>query len=42
MVGKWQGRDPAVRRGFDRFFGPMCQGKISYFDEVDRNEFYLA
>ena len=27
MVGKWQGRDLAVDRGFDRFFGPMCQAK---------------
>ena len=34
MVGKWQGRDLAVDRGFDRFFGPMCQAKISYFHEV--------
>jgi arylsulfatase len=41
MVGKWQGRDPAVRRGFDRFFGPMCQAKISYFHEVVNNPFYL-
>ena len=41
MVGKWQGRDLAVRRGFDHFFGPMCQGKISYFSEVRQNEFYL-
>ena len=41
MVGKWQGRDLAVRRGFDRFFGPMCQGKISYFHEVQQNPFYL-
>lgn len=41
MVGKWQGRDPAVQRGFDRFFGPMCQAKISYFDEVQNNPFYL-
>ena len=41
MVGKWQGRDPAVRRGFDRYFGPMCQAKISYFNEVQHNPFYL-
>ncbi|MBW3543351.1 MAG: sulfatase-like hydrolase/transferase, partial [Planctomycetes bacterium] len=41
MVGKWQGRDPALERGFDRFFGPMCQGKISYFHEVENNPFYL-
>ncbi len=41
MVGKWQGRDLAVKRGFDRFFGPNCQLKISYFHEVVQNEFYL-
>jgi arylsulfatase A-like enzyme len=41
MVGKWQGRDLAVDRGFDRFFGPMCQAKISYFHEVQQNPFYL-
>jgi arylsulfatase len=41
MVGKWQGRDMAVRRGFDRFFGPMCRAKISYFHEVEQNPFYL-
>lgn len=41
MVGKWQGRDPAVDRGFDRFFGPRCQGKVSYFDEVVLNPHYL-
>jgi len=41
MVGKWQGRDLAVRRGFDRFFGPNCQGKISYWDAVVDNDFYL-
>ena len=41
MVGKWQGRDSALDRGFDRFFGPMCQGKVSYFHEVDLNPFYL-
>ena len=41
MVGKWQGRDLAVDRGFDRFFGPMCQAKISYFHEVERNPYYL-
>lgn len=41
MVGKWQGRDLAVKRGFDRFFGPMCQGKISYWDAVKDNDFYL-
>lgn len=41
MVGKWQGRDLAVRRGFDRFFGPNCQGKISYWNAVASNDFYL-
>lgn len=41
MVGKWQGRDLAVKRGFDRFFGPNCQSKISYFNEVQGNDFYL-
>ena len=41
MVGKWQGRDSALDRGFDRFFGPMCQAKISYFHEVRKNPYYL-
>ncbi len=41
MVGKWQGRDSALDRGFDRFFGPMCQAKISYFHEVKSNPYYL-
>ena len=41
MVGKWQGRDSALDRGFDRFFGPMCQAKISYFHEVEKNPYYL-
>jgi arylsulfatase A-like enzyme len=41
MVGKWQGRDLAVDRGFDRFFGPMCQAKISYFHEVEQNPYRL-
>ncbi len=41
MVGKWQGRDSALDRGFDHFFGPMCQAKISYFHEVDKNPYYL-
>ena len=40
MVGKWQGRDFALDRGFDRFFGPMCQAKISYFHEVQGNPYY--
>ncbi|HIE99437.1 MAG TPA: arylsulfatase [Fuerstia sp.] len=41
MVGKWQGRDLAVQRGFDRFFGPNCQAKISYWNAVAGNDFYL-
>ncbi len=41
MVGKWQGRDLAVDRGFDRFFGPMCRAKISYFHEVDKNPYVV-
>ena len=41
MVGKWQGRDSALDRGFERFFGPMCQAKISYFHEVKENPYYL-
>lgn len=41
MVGKWQGRDLAVERGFDRFFGLNCQGKISYWNAVAKNDFYL-
>jgi len=41
MVGKWQGRDLAVKRGFDRFFGPNCQGKISYWNAVRDNDFSL-
>jgi len=41
MVGKWQGRDLAVKRGFDRFFGINCQSKVSYFHEVYGNDFYL-
>lgn len=41
MVGKWQERQLPARHGFDRFFGPMCAGKISYFNEVQLNPFYL-
>jgi arylsulfatase A-like enzyme len=41
IVGKWQGRDSPLDRGFDRFFGPMCQAKISYFHEVQGNPYYL-
>ncbi|GIX03810.1 MAG: hypothetical protein KatS3mg113_0816 [Planctomycetaceae bacterium] len=41
MVGKWQERHLPTRRGFDRFFGPMCQAKISYFHEVENNPYYL-
>ena len=41
LVGKWQERDLPVKHGFNRFFGPMCQAKISYFNEVHGNPFYL-
>ena len=41
VVGKWQGRDSALDRGFHRFFGPMCQAKISYFHEVQNNPYYV-
>lgn len=41
MVGKWQDPDLPAKRGFDRFFGPMCAGKISYFHEVQANPYYL-
>lgn len=41
MVGKWQGRDSALDRGFNRFYGPMCQAKISYFHEVKGNPYFL-
>ncbi|QDU31574.1 Arylsulfatase [Anatilimnocola aggregata] len=41
MVGKWQSLDSPLDRGFDRFFGPMCQAKISYFHEVQGNPYYL-
>ncbi|QDT34527.1 Arylsulfatase [Thalassoglobus polymorphus] len=41
MVGKWQGRDSALDRGFDHFFGPMCQAKISYFHEVKGNPYFM-
>lgn len=41
MVGKWQDPDLPAKRGFQRFFGPMCAGKISYFHEVQANPYYL-
>ncbi len=41
MVGKWQDPDLPAKRGFDRFFGPICDGKISYYDEVHLNPFVL-
>jgi arylsulfatase len=41
VVGKWQEPDLPARRGFHRFFGPMCEGKISYFNEVLTNPFFL-
>lgn len=41
VVGKWQDPDLPAKRGFDRFFGLICAGKISYFHEVQANPFYL-
>ncbi len=41
MVGKWQDPDLPTARGFHRFFGPMCSGKISYFNEVQNDPYYL-
>jgi arylsulfatase len=41
MVGKWQDPDLPARRGFQRFFGPLCAGKISYYEEVQSNPFFL-
>ncbi|MCB1236477.1 MAG: arylsulfatase [Verrucomicrobiae bacterium] len=41
MTGKWQGREQATERGFHRYFGPQTMGKISYFDEVDLDPFFL-
>lgn len=41
MVGKWQDPELPARRGFQRFFGPMCAGRISYFHEVRLNPFFL-
>jgi len=41
MVGKWQGRDLAVKRGFDRFFGANARGKASYWNAVRNSELYL-
>lgn len=41
MVGKWQDPDLPAKRGFHRFYGPMCSGKISFFHEVPFNPFYL-
>lgn len=41
MVGKWQDPDLPAKRGFQRYFGPMCAGKISYFHEVQANPYYL-
>jgi arylsulfatase len=41
LVGKWQERDLPSKRGFDRFFGIMCQAKISYFNEVKDNPYFL-
>lgn len=41
VVGKWQDPDLPTKRGFDRFYGAQCAGKISYYDEVEFNPFYL-
>ena len=41
VIGKWQERELPARLGFHRFFGPMCQAKISYFNEVRANPFFL-
>ena len=41
MVGKWQDPDLPTKRGFDRFYGPQCAAKISYYDEVELNPFFL-
>ena len=41
MVGKWQDPDLPVTRGFDRYFGPLTGGIISYYDEVKANPYYL-
>lgn len=41
MVGKWQERDLPADRGFDRYYGPMTGGIISYYHEVRENPFYL-
>ena len=40
-VGKWQDPEMPAQRGFNRFYGPLCSGKISYFSEVATNPFYL-
>ena len=41
MVGKWQDPDLPTTRGFDRYFGPLTGGIISYYDEVKANPYYL-
>lgn len=41
LVGKWQGGEHPLDTGFDRFFGPLATGPISYYDEVQPNPFYL-
>lgn len=40
MVGKWQDPDMPTELGFNLFFGPMCSGKASYFDELEPNPFF--
>lgn len=41
MVGKWQDPDLPFRRGFNRYFGPITGGIISYYEEVAHNPYYL-
>jgi arylsulfatase A-like enzyme len=37
VLGKWQDPDLPADRGFDRFFGFICEAKISYYEEVQKN-----
>jgi arylsulfatase len=41
MVGKWQGQEHPLDAGFERFFGPLSSGPISYFDAVRPNPLLL-
>jgi len=40
MIGKWQERQLPARLGFDRFFGTLSKGIISYFHEVKTSPFF--